>query len=54
MTFLYIFEDGTYGVSPDGPSDGDVLAMQDGLLTVLHSDSEIKEFHENGASSSMP
>jgi hypothetical protein len=41
--FVYIFEDGTIQTHDDGPTPGDQRSMDDGLLTVLWSETAIRE-----------
>lgn len=46
--YLYVFEDGSYAVSKDPPTEHDLEMMDDGYLQIFHSDSEIKEVYATG------
>ena len=45
--FVYIFEDGTVQRHTSGPTIEDRNAIEDGLLLVLYSDSDIQAVDEN-------
>jgi hypothetical protein len=44
--YVYIFEDGTVQSHGDGPTKEDLIAIDNGLLIVLHSESSIKIIDE--------
>lgn len=35
--YIYMFEDGSYGVSPKSPLENDLVGLADGTLIVLHA-----------------
>lgn len=45
--FVYIFEDGTVQRNASGPTIEDRNAVEDGLLLVLYSDTDIQTVDEN-------
>jgi hypothetical protein len=52
--YIYIFEDGLIQQHSDPPTKEDIRSMKDGLLTVLHSESDVYEVTETAELQDIP